>query len=59
MLAGRPYHVDQLINQKTPTALCDLGVDVITEDAVPIIKESNALADLQVITQWAVYQQNI
>jgi len=51
VLAGRPYHIDPLINQKTPEALCDLGVDVITEDALPICKENN-LSDLQIISQW-------
>jgi predicted CoA-substrate-specific enzyme activase len=51
VLAGRPYHVDPLINQKTPAALADLGVDVITEDAVP--NDYNIkLNDLQIISQW-------
>jgi len=51
VLSGRPYHIDQLINQKTPNALCDLGVDVITEDAVPI-ENNSEMSDLHVITQW-------
>ena len=51
VLSGRPYHIDQLINQKTPNALCDLGVDVITEDAVPFA-DNTLINDLQVITQW-------
>ncbi len=51
VLSGRPYHIDQLINQKTPNALCELGVDVITEDAVPFL-ENTIISDLQVITQW-------
>ncbi|MFN8254230.1 MAG: acyl-CoA dehydratase activase [Bacteroidales bacterium] len=52
VLAGRPYHTDQLINQKTPEMLCELGVDVISEDAVPLM-DQKLMADLQVITQWA------
>lgn len=52
VLAGRPYHTDSLINQKTPNALSDLGVDVLTEDAVPI-DDVAKLSDLQIISQWA------
>jgi len=52
VLAGRPYHTDALINQKTPNALSDLGVDVITEDAIPD-KESGKLSELQIISQWS------
>ncbi|RLD68879.1 MAG: CoA protein activase [Bacteroidetes bacterium] len=52
VLAGRPYHTDPLINQKTPEALSDMGVDVITEDALPLCKENN-LSDLQIISQWS------
>jgi predicted CoA-substrate-specific enzyme activase len=52
VLAGRPYHVDPLINQKTPAALTDLGVDVISEDAVPF-ESGNKLDDLQIISQWS------
>jgi predicted CoA-substrate-specific enzyme activase len=52
VLAGRPYHVDPLINQKTPDVLIDLGADVITEDAVPIDND-NSLNDLQIISQWS------
>jgi predicted CoA-substrate-specific enzyme activase len=52
VLAGRPYHVDPLINQKTPEALADLGADVITEDAVPLDNKIK-LNDLQIISQWS------
>ena len=52
VLAGRPYHIDSLINQKTPNLLSDLGVDVITEDAVPDV-EGLKLNDLQIISQWS------
>ena len=36
LLMGRPYHLDPLINHGVPQILVDLGVDVITEDAVPL-----------------------
>jgi len=49
VLAGRPYHADPLINQKTPHILADMGVDVITEDAIP---DSLSINELQVISQW-------
>lgn len=52
VLAGRPYHTDPLLNQKTPAALVELGVDVVTEDAIPI-NEYSELSDLQIISQWA------
>jgi predicted CoA-substrate-specific enzyme activase len=51
VLAGRPYHTDSLINQKTPNVLSHLGVDVITEDAIPDEKDSE-LNNLQIISQW-------
>ncbi len=51
ILAGHPYHVDPLINHKIPEALAGMGVDVITEDAVPL-KPGESLADPLVLTQW-------
>jgi len=52
VLAGRPYHADSLINHKTPEILSSLGVDVITEDALPLIEE-NRFDPVHVITQWS------
>ncbi len=52
VLAGRPYHADPLINQKTPDILSDLGAHVIPDDSVPRFEE-NGLNDLQIITQWS------
>ncbi len=51
VLAGRPYHVDPLINQKTPEILTDLGVDVLTEDSIPEPIKLK-LNELQIIPQW-------
>lgn len=50
VLAGRPYHVDALINHKTPQIFSDLGVNVISEDSVPDLIDS---AEYKVLTQWA------
>jgi predicted CoA-substrate-specific enzyme activase len=51
-LAGRPYHIDPLINHKTPEILSDFGIDTITEDAVGA-DDSDAFKDIRVITQWS------
>jgi predicted CoA-substrate-specific enzyme activase len=40
VMMGRPYHVDPRINHKLPDMLCAFGVDVITEDAVPMSSPS-------------------
>ncbi|MDR0419521.1 MAG: acyl-CoA dehydratase activase-related protein, partial [Prevotellaceae bacterium] len=37
VLAGRPYHVDNLINQKTAEILTELGTNVICEDVLPAV----------------------
>jgi len=52
VLAGRPYHIDPLINHGLPDLLANMGVDVITEDAVPGV-QAQSLSDINVITQWA------
>ncbi|NQU64944.1 MAG: 2-hydroxyacyl-CoA dehydratase, partial [SAR324 cluster bacterium] len=52
VLAGRPYHVDPLINHKTPEILTRLGADVITEDALPLTDDGH-FDPVQVITQWS------
>ena len=51
VLAGHPYHVDGLINHKIPEALADMGLDVISEDAVPL-PPGQSLGSPQVLTQW-------
>ena len=50
LLVGRPYHLDRLINHGVPEMLSHLGVDVITEDSVPL---SDTLNDVQALTQWS------
>ena len=50
LLMGRPYHIDPLINHHVPEMLTDFGVDVLTEDCVPMSGE--ALKTKHVVTQW-------
>ena len=50
VLAGRPYHADMLINQKTPDIIADLGASVISEDSLSAYLD---IMDLQIIPQWA------
>ncbi|MDR3297205.1 MAG: acyl-CoA dehydratase activase-related protein [Prevotellaceae bacterium] len=49
VLAGRPYHVDPLINQQTAEILTELGCDVVTEDVLPNVE--TAKGDLY-LSQW-------
>ncbi len=51
LLMGRPYHADPLINHKVPEILADFGLDVITEDAIPIAPDQT-LDNQHVLTQW-------
>jgi predicted nucleotide-binding protein (sugar kinase/HSP70/actin superfamily) len=50
LLMGRPYHIDPLINHHVPDLLTDFGVDVITEDCIPMSGET--LGNRHVMTQW-------
>jgi predicted CoA-substrate-specific enzyme activase len=51
ILAGHPYHVDPLVNHKIPEILADMGIDVLSEDAVPLAPDQT-LDDPLVLTQW-------
>ena len=51
LLLGRPYHIDPLINHKNPDILINFGLDVITEDSIPL-DELQALNNRHVMTQW-------
>lgn len=53
VLAGRPYHVDPLINHGVPNLLADLGVDVISENAAFLNTHLPSLSDVNVLTQWS------
>lgn len=52
VLAGRPYHIDPLIQHKISEAISDMGATVINEDIVRNIGAS-AFDDTDSITQWA------
>ncbi|MCP4543092.1 MAG: CoA activase [Chloroflexi bacterium] len=51
LMMGRPYHADELINHKVPEILTDFGMDIITEDAIPIALDQT-LDNQHVLTQW-------
>jgi predicted CoA-substrate-specific enzyme activase len=51
VLAGHPYHVDPLINHKIPQALAGMGVDVLTEDSLPMDTQQE-LGEIFLLTQW-------
>ncbi|MGV8056713.1 MAG: acyl-CoA dehydratase activase-related protein [Smithellaceae bacterium] len=52
VLAGRPYHIDPLINHGIPELLAGYGMDVVTEDALPL-NAGEALQQSGILTQWA------
>lgn len=53
VLAGRPYHIDPLINHGIPNLLAELGVNVISETAIPLNVEAVSLENVDVLTQWS------
>ncbi|MDL2222460.1 acyl-CoA dehydratase activase-related protein, partial [Parabacteroides sp. OttesenSCG-928-N08] len=52
VVAGRPYHTDPLINQKTGQILVDLGVHVFTDDVFRH-ERGNGFSRLNIISQWS------
>jgi len=51
LLMGRPYQYDPMVNHKVSDILVNFGIDVISEDAVPIEPEQT-LDTKQILTQW-------
>ncbi len=51
LMMGHPYHLDPHINHKIPNILTSLGVDIITEDAVPV-EPGSTLSNTHLLTQW-------
>ncbi len=51
LLAGRPYHVDPLIEHKISQAIADMGVDVITENIATELG-SGVFDELRFVSQW-------
>ena len=55
VLAGRPYHIDPLINHGIPSLISSLGALVVTEDA--IFGLARKLPKLDVVNQWAFHSR--
>jgi len=53
VLSGRPYHADPLVNHGVPNVLTELGVDVVSETALPLNADTVSLEDVNVLTQWS------
>jgi predicted CoA-substrate-specific enzyme activase len=53
VLAGRPYHVDPLVNHGCPELLAEMGIDVISETAASLNHKSPLLGEIDVLTQWS------
>lgn len=50
IFAGRPYHIDMLINHGIPDIISDFGMDVITEDALTL--DTQDISDNLMLAQW-------
>jgi predicted nucleotide-binding protein (sugar kinase/HSP70/actin superfamily) len=52
MVAGRPYHTDQLIQHKLTDMISEFGVDVISDDLIRDDDYSN-FSELNTVSQWS------
>ena len=52
MLAGRPYHIDPLIQHKISDCITDMGIDVITEN-ITLMSGDDVFSEINAISQWA------
>ena len=52
LLAGRPYHIDPLIQHKIADYITDMGIDVITEN-ISLLSGSEVFDEVYSISQWA------
>jgi predicted CoA-substrate-specific enzyme activase len=55
VLAGRPYHIDPLINHGIPEMINSLGLAVFTEDSISHLGEIER--PLRVVDQWAYHSR--
>lgn len=55
VLAGRPYHIDPEINHGIPELVASYGLDVFTEDSLPI--EYDYKNALRVVDQWVYHSR--
>ncbi len=52
VLAGRPYHIDPLIQHKVSDAVAEMGIDVVTEN-VSYLDTENIFDKIHSLTQWS------
>ena len=55
VLAGRPYHIDPEINHGIPELIASYGLDVFTEDSLPI--DFTPERPLRVVDQWVYHSR--
>lgn len=55
VLAGRPYHLDPLVNHGIPQLIESMGAAVVTEDAVAHLAPDPK--DLSVVNQWSFHRR--
>ena len=55
VLAGRPYHIDPEINHGIPELIASYGLDVFTEDSLPIDFEPSR--PVRVVDQWVYHSR--
>ena len=58
LLLSRPYHIDPQIHHKAPDILTDFGVDVLTEDSVPLPAHPK-LGNKHVVSLWQYPNRNL
>ena len=58
LLLSRPYHIDPQIHHKVPDILTDFGVDVLTEDSVPMPANS-MLENKNIVSLWQYPNRNL
>ena len=51
LLAGRPYHVDPLIQHKIADSVSDMGIDVVTEN-ITLHADNEIFSQIHGISQW-------
>ena len=55
VLAGRPYHIDPEINHGIPELITSYGLDVFTEDSLPI--DFDPSRPVRVVDQWVYHSR--
>ena len=55
VLAGRPYHMDPEINHGIPELIASYGLDVFTEDSLPL--DYTPQRPLRVVDQWVFHSR--